>query len=169
MDCQELLNVIYICFTIYRTGSISPFIIMGIATICWTHKYVTNTLPMLSYLIFTTALWEIFIPISLMQNWDTERSSDLAKIDLFIWKQSKDARLSVPGKVWLRWWLTRQGGSKTLWLTFVSTHGSQACHFSSGMEEPVLTRTWPRAGEAQWEGHPPSQTRVLLPKGIVSC
>lgn len=56
MDCQELLNVIYICFTIYRTGSISPFIIMGIATICWTHKYVTNTLPMLSYLIFTTAL-----------------------------------------------------------------------------------------------------------------
>lgn len=80
MDCQELLNVIYICFAIYRTGSISPFIIMRIATICWTCNYMTNTLPMLFYLIFTTALWGIFIPFSLMPNWDTERSSDLAKI-----------------------------------------------------------------------------------------
>jgi len=61
MDCQELLNVIYICFAIYRTGGISPFIIMGIATTCWTHNYVANTLPMLSYLIFTIALSGIFI------------------------------------------------------------------------------------------------------------
>lgn len=57
MDCQELLNVIYICLAISRTGSLSRFIIMGRASICRSHntKRSDPVLSALSHLIFTTA------------------------------------------------------------------------------------------------------------------